>query len=136
LLRGHIRRCADRPAGAGQLGGVDDLSDAEVGHDGAPPVQQDVVRLQVPVHDPRGVRERQRVRDLLPDLRDPLPRQRPVPLDLRTQRRAVDELHHDPRRALVLDHVMDRDYAGMVQAACGPRLPDRAGDQLSAVDGW
>ena len=78
LFRGHVVRGADPYPGAGQLRrGVDDPGDAEIGHDGLPARQQDVVRLQVTVHDAGRVRVRERVRDLLADLRRPLPGSRP-----------------------------------------------------------
>jgi hypothetical protein len=80
-----------------------------------PPGEKDVVWLQVAVDDPGSVRVRQRVGDLLADLRYPLPGNASRRRDLRAQRRAVDELHHDPRDAAVLHDVVDRDHAGMGQ---------------------
>ena len=76
LFGGHVVHGADPHPGAGQLGGgVDDPGDAEIGHDGRRAGQQDVVRLQVTVHDAGGVRVRERVRDLLADLGRPPPGQ-------------------------------------------------------------
>ena len=90
--------------------------------------QQDIVWFQVAVHDSGRVRVRQRVRDLRADLRGPLPRQPPVPAISAPSDRPGNELHDDPRRAVMLHHVVDRDHPGMVQprrgtappASCGP----------------
>ena len=79
LLRRQVGHGADARPCAGQLGGgVEDAGDAEVGDDGVVPRragQQDVVRLQVAVHDAGRVRVRERAGDLLADPRRPLPGQ-------------------------------------------------------------
>ena len=91
--------------------------------DGTPTRQQDVVRLEVAVHDPGGVRVAQRVRDLPADVGHALPGQALVLADLGAQGRAGDEFHYDPGRAVVFDHVVDRDDAGMGQPGRRPGLP-------------
>jgi len=134
LFRGHVLRRADHLARAGQLRGrVDDPGDAEISDDSALPGQEHIVRFQVTMHDPGSMRVRQRVRDLRADLRHSLPRHTPGRRDLRAQRPAGDELHHDPRCAVMLYYVMDGDYPGMVQPRRGPRLPHRAGNQFTAL---
>ena len=52
------------------------------------PDREHVVWFQVTVHDPGSVRVRKRVRDLLADLRYPLPRHAPGRGDLGAQRPA------------------------------------------------
>lgn len=87
------------------------------------------------MHDPRRVRDRQGLGDLLADVRDLLPGQPPVPVDPRTQRDAGDELHHDPGRAFVLHHVVDSDHAGMVEPGGGTRLAHGAREQFGVLLG-
>jgi hypothetical protein len=124
LLRRHVLGRADHHPGAGESGGrVEDPGDAEVGDDGAPARQQDVVRLEVAVHDPGGVRVAQRLCDLPANVGHARPGQARVPADLRAQGGAGDEFHNDPGRAVVFDHVVDRDDARMGQPRCRPRLP-------------
>jgi hypothetical protein len=58
------------------------MRDAEVGEHRAPVgVDQHVIRLDVPVHDPDRVSSAQRRQNLQPDLRCLLRRQRAAPLD-------------------------------------------------------
>ena len=45
-------------------------------------------------------------------------------------------LHDDPRGALVLDHVMDGDHAGVVQPGRRPCLPRRPRDQVGPLGVW
>ena len=81
LPAGHLggqegRRAGDQP-GAGELHLVDRAGDAEVGQlDQAVVGDEHVARLDVAVHDTRGVRGGQPVGDLAPDLRDLARRQR------------------------------------------------------------
>jgi hypothetical protein len=75
----------------------------------------------------------ERVRDPDADLCGALPGQPPVLPDFGVQGRAGDELHHDPRRAVLLDHVVDGDHARVGQPGRRPRLARRPGDQLGVL---
>jgi hypothetical protein len=89
--------------------------------------------FQVPVHDPGGVSVRQRVRDLRADLGDALPGQPPARGDLGTERRSGHELHHEPGRAVLLDHVVDGDDAGMIKPGSHARLAHRPGQEVGML---
>ncbi len=67
LLRAHVARRADRHPGARQrlpIEGADRPGDTEVGHDGVPVRQQDVLRLDVTMHDTLSMRVIEGRRDL------------------------------------------------------------------------
>ena len=78
LLGRHVRRRADRRAelrerraGRRRRRGRDGLRDAEVGDDRRAPGEEDVVRLDVAVHDAALVRVGERARDVAQDARPP-----------------------------------------------------------------
>src|SRR6202000_3447550 len=89
--------------------------------------QQDVGWLQVAVRDPGVLRVAEGVSDLLADPRDPAPWQPAALGEFRAERRARDETHDDPRRVLMLDHVEDRDHAGVIQPGGRPGRPGHGG---------
>ena len=125
LGRGEPRR-AHHHAGLGELGVVGEGGDAEVGQHG--PVvaaDQHVARLDVPVHHPGGVRHAQRGEQLPGHLRGPPRRQRPRFPEHLVQRLRVDQLHHDPRTAAVLGHVVDGDHGRVVEPGGGLGLAQR-----------
>ena len=71
LLRGHVRRRADREPRLRQLvaaGRADGARDAKVGDDRVPAGQHDVLRLDVAMHHVVIVRVRERFGDLVRDL--------------------------------------------------------------------
>jgi hypothetical protein len=84
------------------------------------------------VYDARSVGVGKGVSDLLADLCHPLPGQSALPGDLGAERQTGDQSHDDPRHAILLDHVINRDHPGMVQPGHGPRLTHRAGHHVSA----
>jgi len=137
LLRCHVLWRADHHPGAGELGGgVQDPCNTEIGDDRAAASEQDVVWLQVTVHDAGGVRVPQCLCHLITDGRHVLPWQSALLLYLSAQRLARDELHHDPWRAVLLDDVVDGDHAGVGKAGRRPRLVHRTGDEFSVLLRW
>ena len=103
-----VRRIA-RDAERGRFGQaeVEHLHASARGH-------EDVGRLDVPVNDAALVCRTERVEHLHADLGHPPRRHRPL-LDERRQRRALDELHHDERRPVILVDVVNRADTRMVQ---------------------
>jgi hypothetical protein len=85
--------------------------------------------------DARGVRVRQGPGGTGADLRRALPGQRAVVADLGGQGLAIQELHDDPGRAVLLDHVVDGDHAVVAQPGGCPGLAHRAGGELGLL-GW
>jgi len=130
LLRAHVRRRADREAGCRQAfdvtGTFDCLRDAEVQHQRAVAVDQDVVRLDVAVDDVVLVRIGERVGDLRRIPNGLLERQMPLAVQHRPQRVALDHRHR------VVDHGRRRaaaqygDNAGMVQRGQDVDLASKA----------
>jgi hypothetical protein len=53
----------------------------------------------------------------------------------RGERRARDEAHDDPRRVFVLDHVEDRDHAGVIEPGGRQGRAGHAGQQVGARGG-
>ena len=82
LLRRHVGRRAEGDAGAGELVAAgrlaQGLGDAEVGHQGVPPGEQDVVGLDVPVHHASRMGVGQGVAHLDHDLHGFVDRQLPL----------------------------------------------------------
>jgi hypothetical protein len=82
--------------------------------------------LTSPVQDPGGVRGAKRVEQREAELGGLRGRQRTVLCDDLIQRPGLDELHHDPRHAVLFDHVEDGDDAGMVKPGGRSGLAERA----------
>jgi hypothetical protein len=89
LLRGHIRGGAERDTSRGELlltrGIAHRLGYAEVSHQGVPPREQHIVRLDVSMHNAAGVGIGEGVSDLDEDLDCVLDRELPVPNESGTQ---------------------------------------------------
>ena len=64
------------------------------------------------------------------DLGDPMRRERTLLRDQLRQRTALDELHHDVRRVLAGNDVIDRRHPGMVDPGRGSRLAKGPLDRL------
>ena len=113
---------------------VERARDPEVGHLGAAvAVQQHVLRLHVAVHEPVLVRERERARDLDPELERP---SRPAPalaLDQALQVLAVDVLEDDVLAAFVLAAVDHRDDVRVRERGHRPRLAPKPLDVVGVV---
>ncbi len=113
---GHRRAFGRRDAALGQFGEaeVQDLHVAVLRHD-------QVLGLQVPVHDSRRVRRREALGDLSADIERAPNRQRPGGQEV-PHRPALDELHGDPDGAVGLADVVDRHDVGVRERRSGPRL--------------
>ena len=70
------------------------LGDAEIGNSGGIAGEQDVVRLDVPVHDAFGVREFQRARDVSENAHRHGDRHRASAHEMHAKRFPLDERHH------------------------------------------
>ena len=77
--------------------------------------QEEVLGLQVPVHDPLLVRRGEALGDLHRVVDRLAHRQRPAE-ETRPQRLALEQLRHDVRRAVCRSDVVDRRDVGMVEA--------------------
>ena len=134
LLGRDVLRGAHHHAGLGHRGGVDGLGDAEVGELHLPGRgDQDVARLDVAVHQARGVGDLQRAAGLLEHVECVPQRQPSGALDHGVQRLAVDQLHHQVGGAarvveLGLAVVVDAGDAGVVEHG------DRAGLGAEPLD--
>ena len=114
---GHLRRTRAR--------------DPEVGHlEAAVGADDDVVRLDVAVHDPVAVRERECAQDLARVLDRDRDRGRPVADEQLLQRAPFEVLHRDVVRPLRVAAVEDRDDVRMVEARGALRLAAEALDEL------
>jgi hypothetical protein len=105
LLRRHVRRRADRDAGHRERGATgsclrcgERLRNAEVGHHRGAAAQQDVVRLDVPMHDAALVGVRKRARHVAED-RQHLGHGQWAARKPSAQTLAVDERHRVVRHA-------------------------------------
>ena len=90
-----------------------------------PSGDHDVRRLDVAMHDAGGVRGLERRGDLCPVLQRSRQRQRPL-AEQCGERYAVDELHGDEGRPLVLADFVNRDDVGMVQRRSGASFLNEA----------
>lgn len=131
LLRTHVRRRAERHAIHRRIM-FRRMRDAEVGDQGAVAValEQDVVRLHVPVHHPARVRVAERPRHFLHHAHRLARRQRSEPAHARTERLAVHERHHEEDEAIVLFHRMDRNDVRVRQGRRRARLPEKAAAEV------
>ncbi len=131
-LGGQVVGRADQVAGAGERRVADEGGDAEVGqHDPAgAALQQYVGGLHVAVDHADRVGALQRGEHLRADPRGLARVDHAVLLDQFGQRATVDELHHDPGLAVLLDDVVDGDDArvldpgGRAGLLLHPRLDD------------
>ena len=128
---GHLGREVGR--GAGDEAGLGQRrvglrpGDPEVGQLHRPLGRdQHVGRLDVAVHDPRGVGRRERVGRLTHERCGLVGREGTVALDQRAEGDALDVLHDEPRLVALGHQVVDRDHVGMVEARGEARLPLRA----------
>jgi hypothetical protein len=116
-------RGAEHLAGLGETGAGDGPGDAEVGEPRIPVgVDDDVGRLDVPVHDPRVVRRLERHGDLGEDAARLLRGDGAPVGDERGQRAALDELHDEVGGVALLAEVVDRHDVGVLQAGAVDRL--------------
>ena len=127
-LRGGVLGRADEPAGLGERGDAGDLGDAEVGehHPSGARLHQDVGGLEVAVQHAAGVRGPQRAQQRDTDPGRLTRRDRSAAGQPVGERRALDQLHHDPRPAALLDDVMHDDHVRVLDLGDGPRLAHRA----------
>src|SRR6185437_9836081 len=104
-----------------------DHRDTEVSQDGlAAGVDQYVARLDIAVQYAGRVRCRQRFKQAEPELGGARGRQRAVLGNHLVEGTGTDKLHHDPRRAVLFDHVEDGHDAWMTEPGRGPGLAQRA----------
>ena len=109
-LRGHVGGGAEDDAGGRQRRVAGHGGDAEVGEHGtAVGRDQHVARLHVAVHDALRMGGLQRGQDSEADLGDPVRRQRPVVAQDLAEAAGLEQLHHDPGPAVLLDDVVGRD---------------------------
>ncbi len=130
LLRGHERRGADQPAGDGEGLVVGGAGDAEVDDAGAVLREQDVARLQVPVHHARLMDVPQRLDQSQRERAQGAARQRAVPLDDFGQRAAGHVQRGHPRHLGVRVGVHDGRGEGAAHPAGRRDLLPEAGPEL------
>ena len=115
LLRRHERRCAHRDAGSGvgpEARGVLQPRDPEVEHlHTAVAHEEDVVGLHVAMNDPGRMRRRQHVQQDVRELQDVRDREPPPEaLGPSVGGLALEQLHHEERRAVVRLAVVQHPY--------------------------
>ena len=139
LGRQVVRRADDLRGAGSRRGRVDQLGDAEVGEQGgvraagaerALHVEQDVLRLDVAVDDPGGVRGGEPVGDVRDDRDRRLGGEPALPVEPGAQVRAADQVHDEREVVAVDDEVADADHVGVVEAEQGGALLDEAADEL------
>ena len=115
LLGRHVRDGPDHRAGARRRVHLVDrlqLGDAEVEHleeigPVLPPADEQILRLEVAVDDPRGVRDLHAAARLRHQIGGPPDRQRPLAPEERGEALADQVLHHDVGRAVLGDAEVD-----------------------------
>ena len=138
LLGGHVGERADGGARRGELDRRGSLRAGhlridELGHPeiedlrGAARRDEDVLGLQVAVHDSAGVRRRQAAGDRRRDVQRLRPRQRAA-AQTPPQRLAFEELGDKEEVAVLLADVVDGEDAGMRQRGHRPRLAGESRD--------
>ena len=139
LLRAHVVRRPDRHARGGQCGRAggrgEGLGDPEVRHYDAAPasLEQNVVRLHVPVDDAERVRRAERIGRLEHDAARLLRGQPAAPLQLRRHRLAVHVRHDEVDEPVgPFAHRMDRHDVGVGQPRRGLRLAQEPDADLLA----
>ena len=133
LLGREVLRRPDDRARLGHLARAG-AGDPEVRHlHAALAVDEDVVRLDVAVHDPVPVREAQRREDLARVLDRDVDRRGAAADDQLLERAAVEELHRDVVGVLGLAAVVDRDDVRVVERGGVLRLAAEALDELVVV---
>jgi hypothetical protein len=127
-LGGHVVGRADQHADHGERLGVLDGGDAEVGEDDPPAVRtgQHVAGFDVAVQYAPGVHLAQRGDQAEADPGRLAGAQRPLLGHDPLQGAAGDQLHDDPQPVALVDHVVDADDVGVVDAGRGPRLAQGA----------
>ncbi len=137
-LGGEVVGGADDPGGPGAAGGVDQPGHPEVGQlgprraagpGGGGQVEQDVLRLDVAVHDSGRVRGGQAVGDVRDDRGGGLRGHCAVALQPGAEVGALDEFHHQGEVAAVHHHVAHADHPGVVEAGQRGAFLDEAPDQ-------
>jgi len=107
-----------------------ELGEAEVEHLHAVSIaNEDVRRLDIPMHDALGMGGLERVGELNPDVEDVYDFQRPS-ADSIAQRLALERFHDDERRVTVLADVVNRADGGVAERACGARLDAESFERL------
>ena len=131
LFRRDVVARAENGAGLRLADGIERANDPEVGHLGeAFAVQEHVLRLDVAVDEPLGVRERECSTDLEPELEHAPDGERPAALDELLQVLAVDELEDDELLAVLLAAVDHGDDVRMRELCDRARLAPEALDVL------
>ena len=128
LLRAHVVRRSDQLARRGEAIGIGRERHAEI-RDHRPPgglLDQDVVRLDVPVDDAVGVRVAQPPRDLLEQPGRLRRRQRAGALDPLGQRLTPDVGHDEEDQVVVLFDRVNRDDVGVGEPRREPGLAQEA----------
>ncbi len=132
LLGTHVRRRADRQAGARQLLGLGHLGDAEVGdHCPAFVVDQNVARLDVAVDHAAAVRIAERAGDLAQDGLHHRDGQRSQLTDDRVEGATLDVLHHEVEQMLAVTNRVDRNDVGMAERRGGLGLTPETLDPVA-----
>jgi len=133
LLRNHIyKKACLQTFGAGQLTrrGRSGLGQSEIEHlDAALVGDLDVAGLQIAMHDPRLVRDVERVGNL-PRVIDRLVDRDRSRGDTIGKRVARYQLEHEGRLTAALDHVVNRGDVGMIERGEGPRFALEADDRI------
>lgn len=107
---------------------IDDLGPGPLG----PRRDQDVVGLEVAMHDALPVRRVHRVEHAREDLADLLEGHAAAPFEVVVREaRPLDELHHDAEEVLLLDEVVHRDHVRMGERAQDAGLADEAPPDLA-----
>ena len=131
LLRAHILRCAHQHARRRQPRLLRRPRNAEVGQRHLPRrAHDDVVRLDVPVHQPPMVGVVQRLRQRAQDGEHLVGREGPPLPDDLGQRLPLQVLHHEVVPAPFLSHVVDGNDVGVLEPCCRPSLAQEALDEL------
>ena len=132
LLGAHVCRRPDRHAGGRQARLFSTVGrgacNTEVGHERAPvdPVEQNVVGLDVPVHDPARMRVGQGIRHFQQPAAHVVHRQRPTLLHQRGEVVAIDARHHEEHEVPDFVDRIDGDDVRMAQLRGGLRFAQKA----------
>jgi len=100
--------------------------DAEVAHHGVAGLEEDVLRLHVPVDQPLGMGVLERVPDLRGDAYRLVEGQPTLAVETDTQGLALHEGHHEVDEPVGHPRVVQREHVGVVEAGDDLDLPQEA----------
>lgn len=135
-LGSHVVRRSDHGGHVGQVGGVLEEGDAEVGESGGlgrAGLDQDIRRFHIPMDDAVGVHRAQADGDLAAEFGRLARGKCAATSQQALQIGAVDEVHHDGQGLPLDNHVVDPHHMGRVDSQGDRAFSDETPDQIGVA---